>query len=229
MPPVVIDLIICALILLMTYVISSEGLWGAALVFFNVLFAGIIALNFYEPLAKLLAESAKFMAGYADMLCLSLLFIVALVLLRLTTETLAPAMVRFPTPIYHAGRFLFAIAASMITIGFLIVIAETGPLNKKAFGTIDYNAKPPFHLGLDHQWLGFFQYTTGQVFAEHTGKTDPYRTYGDAKVFDPRATWLLNHQEARPYGTESYLGSEGGGEGAAAPAQGAAAPAAPPP
>ena len=32
----------------LTYVITSEGLWGAALVFFNVLFAAMISFNFYE-------------------------------------------------------------------------------------------------------------------------------------------------------------------------------------
>ena len=41
----------------MTYALTSEGLWGAALMFFNVLFAGLIAFNFYEPLAELLVAN----------------------------------------------------------------------------------------------------------------------------------------------------------------------------
>src|SRR5262245_47683096 len=104
MPPAAIDAVLAFLILGMTYVLASEGLWGAALMFFNVLFAAIIAFNFYEPLAALLATNVGFLAGFADTLCLLGIFIVALVLLRLTTETLAPAMVRFPTAIYHIGR-----------------------------------------------------------------------------------------------------------------------------
>ena len=48
---IVIDLIIAVLILGLTYVLTSEGLWGSALMFFNVLFAAMIAFNFYEPLA----------------------------------------------------------------------------------------------------------------------------------------------------------------------------------
>jgi hypothetical protein len=93
---------------------------------------------------------------------------------------------------------------------------------------IDYTTAPPFHQGLDRQWLGFFQYTTGMIFVTHNpGTRDPFNEFGDAKVFDPRAEWLLLHQEARPYGTESVLAEEGGG--GAAPAAGGAGGAAPAP
>src|SRR5437879_3785605 len=98
MPSIVLDLIVLALIAGMTYALMSEGLWGAALMFFNALFAALIAFNFYEPLAKLLAENVSFLKGFADALCLLVLFTVSLFLFRLATETLAPAMVRFPAP-----------------------------------------------------------------------------------------------------------------------------------
>ena len=93
MPPILIDLITSVLILGMTYALMSEGLWGSALMFFNVLFAAIIAFNFYEPLAALLASNVSFISGFADTLCLMSIFIVALVMLRLTTESIAPAMI----------------------------------------------------------------------------------------------------------------------------------------
>ena len=46
-------------------------------------------------------------------------------------------------------------------MAILILAFHTAPVHKKIFGAIDYKYKPPFGLGLDHQWLGFFQYTTG--------------------------------------------------------------------
>ena len=58
MPPVVVDLVIGAMILGMTYALMSEGLWGSALMFFNVVFGGLIAFNFYEPLARLIDSTA---------------------------------------------------------------------------------------------------------------------------------------------------------------------------
>lgn len=208
---VVVDLVISFLILLMTYALSSEGLWGAALMFFNVLFGGLIAFNFYEPLARLI-DSTGIGWGFSDTLSLLSIFSVSVLLLRMTTETIAPAMVRFPTPIYHAGRLVFALGTSLVTFAILILAFHTAPVHKKIFGVIDYKHKPPFGMGLDHQWLGFFQYTTGEVFARSgAGPLDPYNAYGRARVFDPRARWLLDHQEARPYGEGPILGEEGGG------------------
>lgn len=218
------DVILCALVLLMTYVVSSEGLWGAALMFFNVVFAGIIAMNFYEPLAGLV-DKAGINWGMTDVLCFLVLFCVALLIMRLTTESIAPGMVRFPTPIYHAGRFMFAAATSVVTFGILIVAFEMAPIHKKAFGTVDYKAAPPFGLGFDHGWLGFFQYTTG-LFSSESDTPDPLGEYGKANIFDPKGRWLLDHQEARPYGDDKLLGDEPGGAGADA-AGGAAPPAAP--
>ena len=213
----------------LTYALTSEGLWGAALMFFNVLFAGMIAFNFYEPLAVLL-DKTGINWGFSDTLCFLLTFCVALVALRLITETLAPAMVRFPMPIYHAGRFVFGVAGAMVTMAILLIGFECAPVHKKLFKAYNYDSKPPFGLGLDHQWLGFFQHATGGAFVQYNvGSPDPFRTYGQGRninLFDPRGEWLINHQNARPYGTETIppveaascggeaAGGEGGGPGA---------------
>ncbi|MGO8897678.1 MAG: hypothetical protein ACLQU5_04940 [Isosphaeraceae bacterium] len=222
-PKFVVDLVMAFLILLLTYALSSEGLWGAALMFFNVVFGGLIAFNFYEPLAKLI-DGTGIGWGFSDTLSLLSIFCVSVMLLRMTTETLAPAMVRFPVPIYHAGRVFFALATSLVTMAILVLAFHTAPVHKKIFEAIDYKYKPPFGMGLDHQWLGFFQYTTGMVFARYgSGTRDPYGEYGRSgnqrvplRVFDPRATWLLNHQEARPYGQAPILTEESGSADASA-------------
>jgi hypothetical protein len=220
---IVVNLIIVALIFLMAYALISEGAWGATLMFFNVLFGAMVAFNFYEPLAKLLADNASILAGYADLICFFLLFLFTTLILRLTTETLAPAMVRFPTPLFHVGRIFFAVLGSALTLAVVLLGFETAPVHKKIFGVIDYKALAPFGLGIERQFLGFFQYSTGQIFVTHVpGTRDPFDQYGDAKVFDPRAEWLLNHQDARPYGTETVLGEA---EAAPAAAGGAPAPA----
>jgi hypothetical protein len=216
------SMVIAGLILGMTYALASEGLWGAALMFFNVLFGGLIAFNFYEPLAKLLADNVPLLSGFADAFCLFTLFIVSTFLLRLTTETLGPAMVRFPTPLYHLGRWVFAFGCSVITVAICVLGFDTAPVHKKVFTVYDYKTMVPFGMGIERHWLAFFQYTTGQVFVTHVrGTWDPFGQYKDANVFDPRAEWLLNHQEARPYGEGSILEDGGAPEAGGAPAQGA--------
>lgn len=227
MPSWVIDIVLSALVLGMTYALMSEGLWGSVLMFFNVVFSAIIALNFYEPLAQLLATNVTFLSGFSDTLTLTAIFIVSLVILRLTTETLAPAMVRFPTPLYHLGRVIFALGGSAVTIGFIVLAFHTAPVHKKIFGVVDYSYAPPFKLGFDRNLLGFFQWTTGAIFPTYGTVRDPHGEYGNAKVFDPRAEWLIDHQDNRPYGTETVLsgdksggGEEGGGGGEAGGAGG---------
>jgi|GEM_PF-406407 len=220
---IVIDLVTIVLICGMTYALSSEGLWGAALMFFNLVFAGIIAFNFYEFLAQQL-DSTGIGWGFSDTLCLLVLFVVSLLILRLTTDSLAPSMVRYPSPIYHLGRFFFAAMGSLVLGAIILLGFDCAPVHKKVFGVIDYKKKVPFGLGLERRWLAFFQHSTGLIFAQREANTnDPYREFGNAKAFDPRGEWLLQHQQARPYGTESVLEDAA----AAAPAAAGGAPGAP--
>ena len=58
------------------YALTSEGLWGAALMFFNVLFSGMIAFNFYEPVAKLI-DSTGIPWGFSDTLSMLGLFCIS--------------------------------------------------------------------------------------------------------------------------------------------------------
>ena len=225
MPSWVIDIVMCAMVLGLTYALMSEGLWGSVLMFFNVIFAGLIAFNFYEPLADLLAKNVGFISGFSDTLMLMTLFIVSLVGLRLTTESLAPAMVRFPSPVYHLGRIIFGLGGSVVMVSILLVAFHTAPVHKKIFGVVDYKYAPPFKMGFDRGWLGFFQWTTGAIFPSYGKGRDPYGEYGTAKVFDPRGEWLLDHQDKRPYGNETVQEGEkekAGGEKGAEEGAGAA-------
>lgn len=228
MPPALFDFILLAAILGFTYVMTSEGLWGAALMFFNVLFGAIIAFNFYEPFAQIIVDNVSFIAHLADMISLMLLFSASVMVLRVATEYLAPAMIRFPMPVYHLGRLVFAFGISVIVFSIILLGLHAAPVHQKIAYVVDYKHKPPFGFGIDHLWLAFFQKTTGEVFPrfDDTGARDPFgefgRPYGQSEkqrlkvhVFDPRAKWLLDHQEARPFGESPVLEE--------APAPGAAA------
>ncbi len=235
MPAIMLDLILFLLILGIIYALSSEGIWGASLMFFNLLFAALISFNFYEPVAKLIAENASFAVNWADMLAMMLLFIIPLLLLRLTTETIAPAMVRFPTPVYHLGRFIFAVGGSAITVAMVMLAFEAAPVQKKIVGVADFKYEPFFKKRLDRDFLAFFQYTSGYTFARTgAGPAGDSEFPSRPMLFDPRAEWLLEHQKARPFGTEAIL-PEAPAEAGAAPAPAAAGgapagrPGAPPP
>ncbi len=199
MPSWVPDVVIVVVMLGMTYALSSEGVWGAALMFFNLVFAGIIAFNFYEPLAGWMADQSSSMAGWADMLCLMGLFVISLIILRVITDMIAPAMTRLPTPVYHLGRLLFGFAGSCVAMAIILCGFETAPVHRKMFGVVDYQWAPPFHMGLDHKWLAFMQYTTGYPFGSWDSEGASDRDYEQFRIFDPKGSWLIDHQNARPY------------------------------
>ena len=201
----VFDLIVLGLVAGMTYALMSEGLWGSCLMFFNALFAALITFNFYEPVAALIVTNASFAANFADSLSMMLLFIVSLLLLRLATEAIAPAMVRFPTPLFHLGRLIFGLGGSLVTIAIILLALQASPVQKKLVGVMGYDYDPMYHERFDRDFLAFFQYTSGYTFARNgAGLADP-EFPAKPMLFDPKAEWLLFHQKHRPYGDEPIL------------------------
>ena len=217
----ILDLVVIVLILGMTYALSSEGLWGAALMFFNVLLATMITMNFYEPLAQMIGTNVSFLSGFADALCIMVIFSVTLLILRLLTEYLGPVMVRYPAPVYHLGRLVFAFLASVLAMGVMLLALDASPVDKKIFGAVDHKRQPFYGVRLDKEVLAIFQYSTGQIFKRTEAKNDPFGQYGNARVFDPKGAWLVNAFEARPYGKEGLFEEEKPSTEGATPAGGA--------
>ena len=138
------------------------------------------------------------------MLSLFFLFFLSLVILRVITDMYAPSMVRLPTPVYQIGRLIFGAGTACLTLAILLCVLETAPVEKKAFGVLDYEAKSLWGLGLDRKWLAFVQYSSGNIFPTYSEENplDPLGEFGRANVFDPKGIWMINHQNARPYEIE---------------------------
>lgn len=215
----IVDVTALVLILGMTWALMSEGLWGAALMFFNILFAAVLSFNFYEPLAGAIAGAVPDQVdGFVDMATMTLMFLVLVVLFRVITESLAPTMVRFPNLVYNIGRVAFGLAGATLVVSVMLLAFHMAPIHKKMFGSVDHDTKPPFGMALDRRFLAFFQHTTGNIFTRGGASlTDP--EFGDAHVFDRQGRWLLDHEDARPFGEgwrEQFGAEAGTGTGAAA-------------
>ena len=178
-----------------------EGLWGAAIIFFEILIAGLVAMNFFEPLAELLNEYVPFLAGYEDGLTLLVLFGLTLFVLREADGALWPNMVRFPGVVHRAGAAVFGVLSGLAITGFLLCAFQTFPLPAGFMG-YDNEKKMVVGLGLDRYWLRFTQQMSQKAFSR-----------GKEHVFDPDAAYIDMYQIRRTIGVASSK-EEGGAAGA---------------
>ncbi len=185
------------------YSLMAEGFFGATLMLMNVIFSGLIAFSYYEPLAKMLADAVPNLSGSADMFSLFGLMLISFIILRNITLLVAKRDVRFPKIVELLGRVVMGFGCAAVLMGMLLLGMATAPVHKDLFSTIKPDDKPPFGLGLDGKWLAMLHQATGVAFAR----------YGDAgaRQFDGDGQWVANHRAARPY--------EGEPEAPAAPAK----------
>jgi hypothetical protein len=191
--------------------ISSEGMWGSVLAFFNVLFAALVAMNFADKLAATIVKSASFLSGFADCLSLGGIFAVTLIVLRLATDYLAPGKLKIPPALEGIGKLVFGAGAAAILVGFLLVVLQTAPVHEKIFwGMYTPGAdgtKPPFGMGLDNLALKVVETSLNGAFKGNTEFSS--------------ADWVAKHTKARPYKNAEAAATpttEGGGAEGGTPA-----------
>jgi hypothetical protein len=157
------DLILLAILVWATFRVASEGAWGAVLVFFCALFAGLLAMNTFEPLAEWLGSHVSQEADWQfrfDVISLLGLFALAVFALRVITERLAPARIPIPQLFDVALRYLAGAATGYLMICVLLVAVHVAPLPRIVTGDevieiAGFEAERPqfFGLGPDRQWL----------------------------------------------------------------------------
>jgi hypothetical protein len=156
----VFGLFLLVIIGVVTWCVASEGAWGAAITFLCVLFAGLLAMNFFEPAAKYLDKISAGFANYSDLVALVGLFALFTFLFRSYTDYLAPTELAHDGRVYQLVRWLFAAATGYTTMAFLLTALHTAPLPREFAGFKPerqnfFDAAAP-----DRQWLGFVQYVS---------------------------------------------------------------------
>src|SRR5712692_3221852 len=189
--------LIILIMLLLGYVFMIQGLATAFTMFCNVFLAGLIAFNFWEPLADLLDPplSRSFFAGYEDAICLTALFGVSFALLRLATNTLSRAVIDFHPLAQRAGGAFFGLATGYLLAGFLVCIFQTLPCHENFAGYVpDWQAH---QSGLENLippgrvWLALMHRAGQGAFGRPSHST-----------FDPEATFVIRYARFRRYGDQ---------------------------
>jgi hypothetical protein len=170
-----IDFALLIIIALVTWTVAAEGAWGAAAVFLSVVFAGLIAMNFFEPLSNLLESMLGSDWSFRfDFISLLVLFGVSVFLLRLMSEKIAPGFIAVHGRLYDVCRFTFAAMTGYVTAAFLLAALHTAPLPREFLGFTPERKNLFGFTAPDREWLGFVQYASEKSL----------RSSEDGRIFD---------------------------------------------
>lgn len=185
-----------------TWLVASEGVWGAAQTFLCTLLAGLIAMNYFEPLAVQLGMLSD---DYRDVVALLGLFIGLVFGLRMGTEHLAPSYIQVIPMVDTVGRWAFGVITGYLTVAFLLTSLHTAPLPREFLGFKPENNNF-FGSAPDRQWLGFVQYVS-----EHPLSVQRIQKIGGQDVvvsqaFDGR--FEIVGDPTKPYSTRDSSGKD---------------------
>jgi hypothetical protein len=169
--------------------LGTAGLWSNLITLVNVVVAGLLAMNFFEPLAGWIAGmlGGMFASGpyYADLTAIWGLFAGILFALKFATDNLSRIKVKFPRPLEMAGSYVVIAAISWIMICFTAATLHMAPLAREfMYGA--FNGEKPAFFGFapDHYWLGFVQRTSQGAF-------------GRGHIFDDQGTFVFRYAGRR--------------------------------
>jgi hypothetical protein len=183
-------------VLAVGYAFFAQGLLTAFTMLVNVFVAGLIAFNFWEPIATELEGTVRgtVVHGYEDWICLIGLFCVSLVVLRVITNAIAPNEAELHPLVQQIGAAVCGGVAGYLTAGFLVCALQTLPLPEDFAGL---NARvgradgARRYLPPDRVWLALVR----------RGSMGPLSSDGDG--FDPRGYfelgYLRHRRQGRPY------------------------------
>src|SRR5262245_35762046 len=125
-------LILIFILGVVTWCVAGEGAWGAALTFLCVFLAGMLTMNFFEPVAALIEQKGGDAAyRYADLIAFVGLFAGFTFLGRAATVNISPVEIEMETRAYQAARWLFAAATGYTTMAILLTALHTAPLPRE--------------------------------------------------------------------------------------------------
>lgn len=188
----VIDIVLLGILGITTYLVAVDGPWNAILAFFSVIFGGLLAMNFFEPLAGLIAAQSRDMADRADFISLVGLFALFVFLIRLGLEQVAPSNIELPDLAYKIGSWGFGFATAYVTVAVLCTSLHTAPMPRKFLGFAPERKNLIGITAPDIQWLAFTQHVTENVFArryaiinENKETETTYRNFDGLRVMFP--------------------------------------------
>lgn len=181
----------------------NEGMWSNLLSFLHTVLAGMVATNYYEPVANFLEQRESSMTYFWDFLALWILFGLTFGLMRAITDELSKVRVRFKLPVERGGGIVLAILSGWVFVCFANMTLHTAPLSRNSFrGTFQPTPSDQhfFGLGPDLAWLGFIQNASRGGFSHaDEAAQSPEPSDKGFRVFDPTGEFILKYATRRQH------------------------------
>jgi uncharacterized membrane protein required for colicin V production len=182
------------LMLVAAYAFWRQGVLPAFAMAVNVLLAGLIAFNFFEPIAAELDPmlTGSFLHGYEDSLCLIALFCLMLAFLRWAANALIHTTIEYHPALQQGGAVLFGLLTGYLVAGFLICVAQTLPFDEhflKFDARVEANApgaKVRRVMPPDRLWLSMMHRASKASLS-----------WDDDSAFDPDGSYELRYSRER--------------------------------
>ena len=166
-----------------------RGLWNTMLIIVLVLISGLLSLNYYEPLAKMVAEQVPDLQSFLDFIVLWALFLVFLGVLWALRFLLSRQRVEFIMPVELVGRTVVALWCAWLITGFAAMTLHTAPIGANPLGAFDSPSDAKLFFGADRQWLALMQ-----------SRSRGALTRWETKEFDPQSEFILKYYHRRSGG-----------------------------
>jgi hypothetical protein len=114
-------IILFLLILIIAGAIARQGMLSSFLHMICVISAGAIAMGLLEPLGFGLLDSVGGFAAYMSGTTLILVFLISLLVLRLSMDSLVPENLNFNKTVEWVGAGIFAICGSFLSVGIVVI------------------------------------------------------------------------------------------------------------
>jgi hypothetical protein len=180
-----------------------QGLWSNVITLINMLFAMMLAFNYYEPVSDLLDGVEPSYTYLWDYLVLWGLFALSFGLLRLVTDMASRKRVVFDLWVETVGRSILAVWIAWLFIGFTCATMHTAPLGEYPLG-FQPTPKAGNFFGMDpgRHWLAFMQSRSrGALSRSDESNASPSSIPEDkdlkVRIFDPDSKFILKYHQRR--------------------------------
>ncbi len=185
------NIVLLIMFVVVAALLYGGGLWGNTLNLVNVLTAGLLATNYFEPLAEWLDKQEPRLTYAYDFLSLWLIFAVSFTVFRILTDYVSKVKVKFFKPVEVAGSAVMAIWVSWAWLCFATMTLHTAPLSRNYF-LGGFQERPEskmmfLRLAPDRKWLAW----------AHRESQGSLSRLSDTAPFDPRGDFILRYGNRR--------------------------------